>query len=261
MTTIGKCLVVAMTILALAFLGFVSVSMVGGPDFQAHLDDETLQGYAFTSEVDEVSGKVKWSASARRPRPTVEQGRVTGYEEVSIEADTPLLASAIVKARKDLKQQQDEQIAALEQRIDGHTDAQGRKIPGLRQQIDHARALQQADLKAMEARLDELNQVLEAAHEEVNRLSRELIRASEEVVRKRGEARRRREEVDRVQHQIKEVQADIYRLTEQRKTLEDTLVRRRGIADRLERRRQQLLEQREKGYDDAPEAKGVASVR
>ncbi|MCH8830129.1 MAG: hypothetical protein IID45_11190, partial [Planctomycetes bacterium] len=66
MTNISKCLAVLATVASLAYLGVVSVSVVGGPNYDANFDDPNLSDVKLTKKVEEETGKANYHVDARR---------------------------------------------------------------------------------------------------------------------------------------------------------------------------------------------------
>jgi predicted RNase H-like nuclease (RuvC/YqgF family) len=212
MTKFAKCLVVFAVGASFAFLGFAWVSMMGGPNWDA--EAAALPGYEIAKSQDG-----KWTV----------KDRTTG-QNINV-APATVRAAAIVAARKDLADKQD----AEAQKLSAPTAAYKKKL-------DEARKLNQADVKAMEARVQQLNTQLVDLNTKILGLSGEVVKRSLDAQAIRTEATKRREDVFRLTRELREIHTDYFRSEELERKLRDQLVRLDGVIASLETRNQQLRE-------------------
>jgi chromosome segregation ATPase len=209
MTKFAKCLVVFAVFASFAFLGFAWVAMMGGPNWDAEaasLSDYTIQ----------KSGD-KWTVTERVGGASVNVSRA------SVEA------AAIIAARDDLQKRQKAEI----DRLTSETKEFKAKAAEIRK-------LNAADVKALEARVAELNQQLEGLNTKILSLSNDVVKRSQEAQAIRTEATKRREDVFRLTRELKEIRADNFRADEMQKKLRDQLVQLNGVELALEIRNKQL---------------------
>jgi DNA repair exonuclease SbcCD ATPase subunit len=213
MTNASKGLVVITSVACFTFLGVVGMTSVGGPNWEA--EARKLQEYSFEKSDGEP---VTWTA--------VEV--VTGQ---SVGQATPVLAEAIINARKHLKQRHLEEIGEITEQI---PEAQARR--------DEATELIEAGLKGIQDRDTALNAELDELEAQIAELAGEGIRKSQEAQAKRAVAELRREEVLRLKAQLAEIRTDKFWALEQIKQLRNALIQIQGNIDRMKRREQQLIE-------------------
>ncbi len=209
MTKIAKCLVVFAAFASFAFLGFAWVAMMGGPNWDAEaasLSDYTIQ----------KSGD-KWTVTERVGGASVNVSRA------SVEA------AAIIAARDDLQKRQKAEIDRLQS-----------ETKEFKAKAAEIRKLNAADVKALEARVTELNQQLEGLNTKILSLSNDVVKRSQEAQAIRTEATKRREDVFRLTRELREIRADNFRADEMQKKLRDQLVQLNGVELALESRNKQL---------------------
>jgi predicted RNase H-like nuclease (RuvC/YqgF family) len=209
MTKLGKCLVVFAVGASFAFLGFAWVSMMGGPnwDAEAHaLPDYTIQKSGDSWKVTERVG-----------------GAPVSVSKASVEA------AAVVAARQDLEKKQKDEISRLE-----------KETKDFRAKTDEIKKLNAADLKALQARVAELNKQLEDLNTKILNLSNDVVKRSQEAQAIRTEATKRREDVFRLTRELHEIRADHYRADDLQKRLRDQLIQLNGVELALENRNNQL---------------------
>jgi hypothetical protein len=221
MTNISKCLAVLATVASLAFLGVVSLSSVGGPNYEAEINDPALKGVLFVKNVDEATGKVTWSAKSQ---PT------TGSADGQIVKDDKVLADAILKAHQRVQQMQSQRSKELD-------DLKDRR----KKDIEEAKRLYAIDIKAMDAREAELKKQLAAQEKVLRDLKAEIIATRDKSLKKKDETKRRKNDIRRLGHLIAELQADRERLLVQQKKLEVLIESIRGTNLRLKQRHDQLI--------------------
>lgn len=227
MTKYSKILAVFVLFASLAFMGFAAVNAVGGPNWRAQAEQETE--YIF-----EYSGgdNPTWSAKPRR-----------GAEPPNLKS-SPVLAEVLIAARKHKIDQQKTQL-----------DQIGKQIPQAEARIKQARELIAIDLKAMQKREMQLAMHIKRLNDEADRIGLQAVAKANEAQQVRQVAELRRADVFRLKEQLDQVQTDYFQVVEQRRQLEDLLIRTKGVLARLERRRDQLLESgaKIKGKDSQPD--------
>lgn len=220
MTKLGKALVVFVTVMSLAFLAFIGVTALAGPNWQLKANE--LEGYAFERTGGE---NPVWKVT----------NRVTGADLGS----KPTLPAAIRDAQNDLAQRQQEQLATLDQ-----------DIAGLQEVLEAEKVALAADEAGIQLRLDELNQALAQLDANIVELTRTGTQEAQKAAALRAEADARRQDVARLQTEIAQVRTDHYQITEQIKQLEQRMIRMGGQIDRAVRRQTQLQD-RTSEYDPA----------
>ena len=98
-TIISKCLAVFTMVASIAFLGFVGATAIGGPNW--NVESQKLIGCVFKKDGESAGS---WSVKARRPSQT-------------FSASNALLPEAIVKARGQLKQEQQAELKTISDEI------------------------------------------------------------------------------------------------------------------------------------------------
>lgn len=251
MTTVSKCLVVFAVAASLAFLGFAAAVLQGGANLKAQLKDPLLRDYVFETAVSKEKGTT-YSVKKRKPesgaaQPADGEEVAEGDEEAagsaptgeSLQRDSAVLAQVIIAARKDLKKEQDDEKERLRREIEGYEENE-RKVPGLQDKIKRAKAEIEADTRAMEKREKQLVDELQRIQKAISDVTESAQKQSVEANQLRNLATRRREDVFRLENQLKELQTDKFRAVEQRKKLDDLLIRLQSKVDRLKRRNKQL---------------------
>jgi phage shock protein A len=222
MTKYSKVLVVVTAAASLLFLGIAVAAVVGGPNWNAEREELA----DFTFEISDGDPPM-WTVRTRRPQRT-DNGSM---EVQTVGAPTPVLAEAIARARDFQLRQQREELERIEN-----------QIPQFEAAISETRELIEIDLKAVRKREAELTAELEAIHDQIEELTAQAIAKAEEARVVRLEGERRRDDVFRLRNQLAELRTDRFRAIEQKNKLEDRLRRLRGDNEKLERRRQDLLE-------------------
>lgn len=218
MTKIGKALVVFVTVMSLAFVAFVFVTTLAGPNWQAKA--EQLDDYTFEATGTETP---QWKVTAR----------ITGKEL----GTKPYLPDAIRTAQNDLINVQQQRITELDQ-----------KIAQVQQTLDAEKAAAAVDVQGIETRLAQLAEATAQLDQQVLALTQQGTEAAQQAEALRTEAAARRADVARLQGELAQVRTDRYRLAEQIQQLERRLIRLGGQIDRAERRQTQLQE-RSDGYE------------
>lgn len=216
MTTVSKVLAVLVVTMSLAFFGFVSAMLVGGPNWEKERRSDVLldEGYTIEATEGEV---VTWTA------------KVAGQ---SVGGASPVEPKAIVAARKDLKSKQETRIADLK-----------RETEALQTALDALRALIAKDRRAIENRSHTLEYLLEQQAEANLALAEEIEQVSTDGLATQKTLKARRNDVNRLQQQIRELRAETAKIVDHEKLLESRLTILLGEIERLSDRRDQLREQ------------------
>ena len=221
MTKLGKALVVFVTVMSLAFVAFIGVTALGGPNWRTQAEE--LKDYSFA----QTGGDVPvWEVTHR----------ITGESVGS----KPSLPEALVAAQRHKKQLQNEQITALDQ-----------KIERTRKMLEFEGKAIGLDAKGIETRLSQLSTQLgelELRVADVTRQGTEQTQLAETIL---AEADARRKDVERLEAELAQVRVDRYRVQEQIKQLEQRLIRLGGQINRAGHRQNQLQENVDQ-YNPAP---------
>ena len=242
MTTVSKCLVVFAVAVSLAFLGFASAVLQGGPNYQSQLKDPMLNGYVFeTTKVTEDTKDLKagtaiYSVKTRRPKQAADG---TWAEEV-LEKDSPVLSKVIIAARNHLNSQQE---AELQRIREGDKDGDGPEVLGIEElKVEIQRAITEIneDKLAFQRRETLLTTELQTIQKAISDVTETSQNETAKAAKLQISATRRREDVLRLENQLKEIETDLFRAEQQREKLEDLLIRVQSKVQRLKRRNKQL---------------------
>lgn len=209
----GKVFVVLTTFLSIAFLGFSFSARIAGTNWEG--EAEALEKYYVEKNVSE--------------KETTYTVKDKLNPEAAIKANAKLLPEVIVAAYNDEATKLNEKIQALEPLPDQ-----------LKKRQDEIVAHQKVDLKAMEARGQELQKVFEQQVKTLQELSVEGDKVAQEALAVWKEEELRREDVARLRNHLEELEVDQFQSLEQKKRLQDELSRLRGVLARLQRRNTQL---------------------
>lgn len=221
MTKIGKALVVFVTVMSLAFVAFIGVTALAGPNWQAKAD--ALDGYSFEA----LGGDVpQWKVTER----------VTGKDL----GTKQYLPAAVLAAQNDRAQTQQQRMTQLDQEI--------ARLQGV---LEAEKAAAAVDEQGIETRVAQLSQIIADLDQQILALTREGTAQAQQAERIRAEAGARRADVARLQSELSQVRTDRYRLAEQIAQLEQRLIRMGGQIDRAVRRQEQL-QNRTTEYDPPP---------
>ena len=210
---LGKVFVVLTTFFSVAFLGFSFAARIAGTNWKGEAD--SLENYYVeTVPVDKS-----------RPTYTVKD-KVTGEP---VKAGSKLLPEVILAAYTHEITQLNDKIQALEPQPDQ-----------IKKRQDEITAHQEQDLKAIEAREEELKQEFEKLAKSIVDLSVEGDKVGQEALGVWEEGKLRREDVARLRNHLEELEVDQFQSLEQKKRLQDELSRLRGVLARLQRRNVQL---------------------
>ena len=209
---VGKVFVVLTTILSIAFLGFAFSARIAGTNWAG--EAAALENYYVEKNVTE-----KETTYTLKDK----------INQESIKANSKLLAEVIVAAYNHEATQLNEKIQALE------------PLPEqLKKRQDEITAQQKVDLKAMEAREQDLQKIFLAQVKTIQELSVEGDKIAQEALTVWKEGELRREDVARLRNHLEELEVDQFQSLEQKKRLQDELSRMRGVLARLLRRNVQL---------------------
>ncbi len=223
MTTLSKILALFITAASFAFLGFVMVSLVAGPNWEGMTHE--FDNYTFENSGGE---NPEWSAKVRD-----DQQPAGGADKA--------LPPKIVDVLNDIQTRQQQRIALLEQ------GDQAKSIVGIEgfefsinDPNEGIKALILQDIRA-------LKQYRQRLEEELANLSAALVQTTQEVSQKARDAElkfasaeERREDIYRLRNYVAESDADRFRSVEHQKKLRDTWERYQGVIARLKERNQQL---------------------
>jgi DNA repair exonuclease SbcCD ATPase subunit len=223
MNSLGKVLVVFVTASSLAFAAFAMSLVSGGPNWKSESESpELTNDFVFTM------------TPGDKPTYTVKNRRT----DASVQAATPLLAEAVVAARKRQLEDATKLKGELEQKI-----AQIKPI------IDQIKALIPPDQAGVTARTEAYEKQLEQLNAAIQVASTEITTKSGEIQQTRKMGEERRDEAFRLKNQLELLRNDLFAAKDQQKVLEDELVRAEENLKRLDRRAVQLKQQ-VGGYDD-----------
>ena len=214
---LGKVFVVLTTFFSVAFLGFSFAARIAGTNWKGEAD--SLENYYVeTVPVDKS-----------RPTYTVKD-KVTGEP---VKAGSKLLPEVILAAYTHEITQLNDKIQALDAKPDTN-------LVKIKEKQDEIKAHQKQDLKAIEAREEELKQEFEKLAKTIVDLSVEGDKVGQEALGVWEEGKLRREDVARLRNHLEELEVDQFQSLEQKKRLQDELSRLRGVLARLQRRNVQL---------------------
>ena len=242
MTIVSKCLVVFAVAVSLAFLGFASAVLQGGPNYQSQLKDPMLNPYVFeTSKVKKTTENLKagttiYSVKTRRPKADADGKRAV---EV-LEKDSPVLSKVIIAARTHLKKEQEDELKRIRE---GHKVDDGQEVLGINKlKVEIERAIKEIneDKAAFQERESLLISELQTIQNEISNETVKAQKKTAEAQTLQKKAKWRREDVYRLKNQLEEIETDIFRAEKQREKLEDLLIRVQSKVQRLKRRNKQL---------------------
>lgn len=217
MNSLGKILVVFVTASSLGFAAFALSLVSGGPNWKGEAESaELTDDFVFTTTPGE---KPTYSVKTRRL-------------DESVQASTPLLAEAVVAARKRQLENATKRKGELEQKV-----AQIKPI------IDQIKALIPPDATGVKARSDAYDKQLALMNAATQTASTEITAKSGEIQQTRKTGQERREEGFRLTNQLELLRNDLFAAVRQQKALEDELVRAEENLKRLQRREAQLKQQ------------------
>lgn len=210
MTKLAKVLVVFTTVMSLAFLAFIGVTALAGPNWQGTADQ--LDGYAFERTGGETP---QWKVTES----------ITGKDL----GTKPNLPAAIAAAQDDRLRAQNERKTALDQEIALADEA-----------IKVEKPASELDAAGVNNRFAQLRDTLQQLDARIAELTRQGTQQAQQAEALRTEAAARRDDVARLQNELAGLRTDRFRVEEQIDQLNQRLVRLRGQIDRATRRQAQF---------------------
>jgi len=222
MNTVGKILVVFVTVTSLGFFAFIAAMRNGGPDWLGESRSPELQKeFVFTPEAGE---KITYSVKHRRT-------------DTSVVDKTPNLAEAVLKARKKLEEEANKKF----QELSPQPELAEKALNELKQTIP-------VDKAGVEAREKSYNDRIQQLWTQIQNIGTEFSTTTIETQGVLRVAEERRGEVYRLANQLELLRNDMSAAVEQQRVLEDERVRLGENRRRLERRQNQLKQQLNEGY-------------
>lgn len=212
---VGKVFVVLTTFLSIAFLGFSFAAKIAGTNWDG--EAVALEKYTIEKNVNE-----------KETTYTV-KSIIEHVKQEPLSKTSKLLPEVIVAAYNH----EATQLNALIQELEPLPEQ-------LKKRQDELTAQQKVDLKAMEAREQELAKIFEQQVKTLQDLSVEGDKVAQEALAVWKEEELRREDVARLRNHLEELEVDQFQSLEQKKRLQDELSRLRGVLARLQRRNTQL---------------------
>ncbi len=214
---LGKVFVVLTTFLSVAFLGFSFSARIAGTNWEG--EAAGLENY-FVETVPVDKGRATYTV---KNKATLEP----------VKAGSKLLPEVILAAYTHEITQLNDKIQNLEARPETNPVK-------IKERQDEIKAHQKQDLKAIEAREEELKQEFDKLAKTIADLSVEGDKIGQEALKVWEEGKLRREDVARLRNHLEELEVDQFQSLEQKKRLQDELSRLRGVLARLQRRHVQL---------------------
>ncbi|MCA9068139.1 MAG: hypothetical protein KDA84_04415 [Planctomycetaceae bacterium] len=226
MTTFSKILALITTAACFAFLGFVLVTLIAGPNWPGETNQFTDYTFEYTSGENPT-----WAVKNRETDQTVG-------------GSSPVLPKKIVDVLNEIKQDQQKQIELLD---NGNLQTQTPGIDGLEIYVNDPnnglRAILYKDIAALERKDDQLQQELATIRTELEATTKEVTDTLASIESIFIKAERRRGDIYRLQNLVAESQTDEFRAIEHQKKLRDVWERYRGVIQRLEQRKTILEKQ------------------
>ncbi len=213
MQTFSRILVVAVTVISIAFMGFAGAASFGGPNWEAQT--KKLEGYLFQRSEGE--------------NPTWSVTRMEGREQLG--TTSVLLPEVFVAAMEDRKTRAEAELTRLTE-----------EEPILQQQINEYRRMQAADYQALKqyhdadlARLDQTNKQVEEVRKQGDMVAVEVAKIEDQI-------ESRRNDVFRLELQYRILIAEVERIRQNLDTVKEQI---HLTEDELEKanRRSQALDQ------------------
>lgn len=226
MSSLARVLVVLLTLCSLSFMGFAAVILVGGPSWPAEL--RAHEEVALSTTTNE-EGITTYSAST-----------ITGENIAS--SQNP--ADVLIKVRSRLTSDAQQEIQKIDQ-----------ELPLVQGRLDRAKQFIERDAAAIAERHDEVRQQIQARSQQASRNTQEAVAQTTAAQAVRREAEDYRQEAARLQVELEAIRTDTFQARQQRRILEDELVRAQTLLARLERRQKQLRGEPDvSDYDEQPVA-------
>lgn len=222
MNSLGKILVVFVTAISLGFTAFTLAMVTGGPNWLAESEStELTNDFIFTK------------ASGEKPTYSVKNRRT----DASVQAATPVLAEAVVKARQEQAKLASDKLAQLTQ-----------QITTIKPQIEAIKSLIPPDDAGVKKRSESYEKHLEKLNADLLVATTEFTTKGSEIQQTRRTGQERREEGFRMKNQLELLRNDLFAAEKQKKVLADELVRMEEYLKRLQRR-EALLKEQVGGYE------------
>lgn len=245
MTTFSKILALITTAACFAFLGFVAVSLIAGPNWVGETDNfpnSNLYVFEYTGGENPT-----WAAKRRD-------------NEQAVGSASPILPKKITEVLTQIKNDQQKRIGELDAQIalvDGGDEPM--KRVGLNSyQADpnqSIKVLLNKDIDALSQQQAKLHADLLALRDAHEATSRQVTMTVTNVEAVFLEAERRRGDIYRLQNLVTEAETDRFRAIEHQQKLRDTWERYQGIIKQLKQRNDILnkqVEQKQRLPYEAP---------
>lgn len=228
MTTFSKILALLTTAACFAFLGFVMVSLIAGPNWPGETRDELFEEYAFEYTDGE---NPSWAVKQRD-------------NDQAVGGGSPILPKKITDVLNQIKQEQDQRKRILE---DGDPETKTAGIEGLDTYINDPnqglKVLLYNDIEALQQNHARLQDDLAAVQAEIEKTTRDVTDTINTIESIYLKTERRRGDIYRLQNVVAESEADRFRAIEHQKKLRDVWERYQGVIARLEQRKAVLEKQ------------------
>ena len=225
MTTLSKILALVTTAACFAFLGFVMVSLVAGPNWQGMTHESEFDGYVFENSGGETP---TWSVKRRDNQQTV------GGPNKS-------LPPKIVDVLNEIENEQRQRIEFLDK---GDRQKNIFGIDDLKNFINNPdegiKALILQDIRALKQYGQRLEEELAALNDTLVQTTQEVSQKARDAELKFTSAEERREDIYRLRNFVTETDTDRFRAVEHQKKLRDAWERYQGVITRLKERNEQL---------------------
>lgn len=217
MNSLGKILVVFVTACSLGFSAFAMSLVTGGPNWIGESESPDLtDDFVFTMVPGEVP---KYAVKNRKT-------------DQAIGSQSEVLAEVVVAARK----QQVTDARAEETRLQA-------EVARLQPLIKEIKDLAPPDQKGLVERAQSMDKLLTKISEDIQTVTQEIATKAAAIQQIQKTAQERREEGFRLKNQLELLRTDMYAVIEQRRILQDELVRIEENLKRLEARGEQLKQQ------------------
>ncbi len=225
MTIISKVLAVILATASLAFLGFVTLNLVGGVNWQAE-QDVLSEHYNFEF----VPGTETTTHSVNVTH------RVTG---TAVGSGHPNWPAAITAAHQDWLQRQQTELAGLQLKINGDPAA---GQTSLKAQIEETEKFERQDEAAVQAHIARLEADLLQLKQDIDLLIQEEKAKAQEAYTLDALTKLRGQDIHRLETQLDEIRTDRYQAEKHKLKLTDLVNQLEANIERLKRRREQLLQ-------------------
>ena len=225
MTTLSKILALITTAACFAFLGFVMVSLIAGPNWQGMTHEPEFDAYVFENSGGETP---TWSVKRRD-------------NEQAVGGPSPSLPPKIVDALNQIQNDQQQRLTFLEE---GDPQKNIYGIKALDQAINDPneglKALILQDIRALKQYRQRLEDELAGLNDALVQTSQQVSQKARDAELKFTSAEERREDIYRLRNFVTETDTDRFRAVEHQKKLRDVWERYQGVITRLKERNEQL---------------------